>query len=194
MQLGQSCWYWWFCNCIFLVLYVFSIPYCYGKGPQCQEKQCWNSAPHKRLCTRHHISSSLALEIMLKWDLSGDYTRYWPFAQEWNFISSDRRGKSKAGYTQSGVPMESTHMGTVSSLALEPRCYMSQEHHDHDVWVVSDPLTSAQHTDKKNPTKQKNSSWLNSLVFRRAVTKSSFYFTNLIKLISMDRLTNYLLP
>lgn len=44
------------------------------------------------------------------------------------------------------------------------------------------------------PSTQTKNSWLNCLGFRGVVAKSSFHFTNLIKLISMDRLTNYLLP
>lgn len=49
------------------------------------------------------------------------------------FISNDCSRKSEAGYTQSGLPRGITHAGTISSLVLEPGCYMSQEHHEHDV-------------------------------------------------------------
>lgn len=68
------------------------------------------------------------------------------------FIVSDFRGKRSWLCTQSGLPVKRTHAGTVSSLALEPGCCMSQEHHEHDVQVVSDPLTSAHGTQHANRT------------------------------------------
>lgn len=57
------------------------------------------------------------------------------------FISNDCRGRSEASYIKSGLLIESPHTGTISSPALEPGCYMSQEHHKHSVQVVSDPFT-----------------------------------------------------
>lgn len=59
------------------------------------------------------------------------------------FISNNCRGRSEAGYIQPGLLLESPHTGIISSAALEPGCYMSQEHHKHDVQVVSDPFIQA---------------------------------------------------
>lgn len=58
-------------------------------------------------------------------------------------ISKDCRGRSEAGYIQSGLLIERPHTGTISCAALEPGCYMSQEHHKHHVQAVSDPVTYA---------------------------------------------------
>lgn len=109
--------------------------------------------PFTRVHTRYqshqlHLSSGSNAEVGFKWCL------YLILALHigGKFIESDFRGKRSWLYTQSGLPTERTHTGTDSSLALEPGCYMSQEHHEHDVQVVSDPLTSACSTQHANRT------------------------------------------
>lgn len=64
----------------------------------------------------------------------------WCLHQILKFISNDCRGEGEAGYIQPDLPMDE-HTGTVSSLVLEPGCYMSQEHHKHQ--LVSDHFMSA---------------------------------------------------
>lgn len=86
-----------------------------------------------------HLRSGNTAEMGCKWCLHQILALHTGM----KLFSNDCRGESEAGYTQSGLPMESTHSGTISSLALEPGCYMSQAHHKHDVRVVSRPLTSA---------------------------------------------------
>lgn len=78
---------------------------------------------------RLHLSSGNKVEMGFKWCLHQTLALHTGM----KFISNDCRGKNEAGHTQSGLPVESTHTGTISSLALEPGCYMSQEHHKHDV-------------------------------------------------------------
>lgn len=89
----------------------------------------------------HKVLHQLHLSSVNNADLSGAYNNFDPGMK---FISDDCRGRSEAGYIQSGLLIESPHTGIISSPALEPGCYISQEHHEHNVWVVSDPFTYAQ--------------------------------------------------
>lgn len=131
-----------------------------------------------------HLSSGNNAEMGFKWCLHQILALHTGM----KFISNDCRGKREPAYTQSGLPVESTRTGTFSSLVLEPECYVSQEHHEHDVQVVTDPLTSARGSLAHRQKTPGQTVWISEEL------SWSLYFTNLIKLISVDRLTSYLLP
>lgn len=84
-----------------------------------------------------HLSSGNNAELGFKWRVHQILALH----RGMKLISNDCKGKSEAVYTRSGLPVESAHTGTISSPVVDPGCYMSQEHHEHDVRVVSDALT-----------------------------------------------------